>query len=144
MEEMMAIRPETSEFLHELERSSNRKLLFPNDLGQLLESARHHELMEAFDEAIFYAKFITRSTAVMKRIGSDGEGFDKLSAEVGTGIEKASNLLKSLSVKCSAEVASRHSSLFFSMNHEALENLMGLFADLTLVKNWVLDKKPLP
>jgi len=144
VEKMMAIRPETSEFLRELERSSNRKLVFPNDVGQLLESARHHGLMDAFDEAIFFAKFVTKSTTVMKRIGPDGEGFDKLSAEVGVGIEKASDLLKRLSAKCSAEIASRHSALFFSMNHEAVENLMGLFADLTLVKNWVVDKKPLP
>jgi hypothetical protein len=144
MGELMDLRTETSEFLRELESSSNRKLLFPGEVGELLDAARQHGLMEAFDESIFMAKFITKSTAVMNRIGPDGEGFDKLSAEVEAAIVKTVALLKDVSSKSADEVAKRHLALFFSMNRQAMENLMNLCADLTLVKNWVLDKKPLP
>jgi hypothetical protein len=140
----MALRPQTLEFIRELERSSNRKLFFPNDVGHLLEAARQHEKMEAFDDAIFLGKFVTKSAGVMKRIGPDGDGYDKLSLEVQTGIQKASSLLKSISGDCPDDVSQLQSTTFFAMNHEALERLMRLFADLALVKNWVLDKKPLP
>jgi hypothetical protein len=140
----MALRPQTLDFIRELERSSNRKLFFPNDVGHLLEATRQHQKMEAFEEAIFFAKFVTKSAGVMKRIGPDGDGYDKLSLEVQTGIQKASSLLKSISESCPDNVGQQQSTMFFAMSHEALERLMKLFADLALVKNWVLDKKPLP
>ena len=140
----MAVRPQTLDFIRELERSSNHKLFFPDDVGCLLEAARQHQKMEAFEEAIFLAKFITKSAGVMKRIGPDGDGYDKLSSEVQAGIQKASSLLRKISESCPDNVGQLQSTMFFVMSHEALERLMRLFADLTLVKNWVLDKKPLP
>jgi hypothetical protein len=140
----MAVRPQTLDFIRELERSSNHKLFFPNDVGHLLEAARQHKKMEPFEEAIFLAKFITKSSGVMKRIGPDGDGYDNLSSEVQAGIQKASSLLKRISESCPDDVGQLQSTMFFAMSHEALERLMRLFEDLTLVKNWVLDKKPLP
>jgi hypothetical protein len=140
----MAVRPQTLDFIRELERSSNHKLSFPDDVGHLVDAARQHENTEAFEEAIFLAKFITKSAAVMKRIGPDGDGYDKLSSEVQAGIQKASSLLKKISESCPDNVGQFHATMFFALSHEALERLMKLFADLTLVKNWVLDKKPLP
>jgi hypothetical protein len=140
----MDVKPRTLEFLRELERSSNQKLNFPKELAHLLDAARQHQKMDAFEEAIFLAKFITKSAAIMRRIGPDGEGFDKLSAEVESGIQKTSQLLSGISASCPDEAAKHQAVLFFSMSHETLDRLMKLFADLTLVKNWVLDKKPLP
>ena len=140
----MAVRPQTLDFIRELERSSNQKLFFPNDVGYLLEDARLHQKMEVFEEAIFLAKFITKSAGVMKRIGPDGDGYNKLSSDVQTAIQKASSLLKMISESCPDNVGHLQPTMFFAMSHEALERLMRLFADLTLVKNWVLDKKPLP
>lgn len=140
----MTVRPETLDFIRELERSANHALSFPDDVGHLLETARRHHTMEVFEEAVFLAKFITQSTGVMKRIGPDADGYDKLSSEVQAGIQKASSLLKRISESCPNNVVQRQSTMFFAMSHETLERLMRLFADLTLVKNWVLDKKPLP
>ena len=140
----MAVRPPTLDFIRELERSSNHKLHFPGDVGHLLDAARQDKKMKAFVDAIFLGKFITKSAGVMKRIGPDGDGYDKLSSEVQAGIQKASSLLKSISESCPDEVSQLQSTMFFAMSHEALERLMKLFADLALVKDWVLDKKPLP
>jgi hypothetical protein len=144
MDETMPVRPQTLDFIRELERSSNHKLFFPNDVGHLLETARQHQKMDAFEEAIFLSKFITKSAGVMKRIGPDGDGYDKLSSEVQTGMQKASSLLQSISEGCPDNVGQLQSTMFFAMSHEALERLMRLFADLALVKNWTLDRKPLP
>jgi len=140
----MAVRPQTLDFIRELERSSNQKLFFPDDVGYLLEASRLHQEMEVFEEAIFLAKFITKSAGVMKRIGPDGDGYDKLSSEVQTAIQKASSLLKKISESRPDNAGHLQHTMLFAMSHEALERLMRLFADLTLVKNWVLDKKPLP
>jgi hypothetical protein len=140
----MGVRQQTNDFIRELERSSNRKLFFPDDIGHLLDAARRDQKMEAFEEAIFLAKFITKSAEVMKRIGPDGDGYDKLSSEVEAGIQKASSLLKVVSQSCPHDMGQLQSTTFFSMSHESVERMMRLFADLTLIKNWVLDKKPLP
>jgi hypothetical protein len=140
----MDVRPQTRDFIRELERSSNHKLFFPSDVGQLLDAARRDQKMEVFEEAIFLAKFVTKSAGVMKRIGPDGDGYEKLSSEVEAGLQKASSLLKGVSQGCSDDVRQSQSTMFFAMSYEAVEQLMRLFADLTLVKNWVLDKKPLP
>jgi hypothetical protein len=140
----MPVRPQTLDFIRELEHSSHHKLSFPNDVGELIDAARRHQSMEILEEAIFLAKFITKSVGVMKRIGPDGDGYDKLASEVQAGIQKASTLLKTLSDRCPVDVAQIQFTEFFAMNHAALERLMKLFADLALVKNWVLDKKPLP
>jgi hypothetical protein len=144
MNGMSHVQLKMAEFLRELERSSNHKLSFPHEVGELLDSARAHHMMEAFEEAIFLAKFVTRSASVMKRIGPGGDGFDKLSSEVEASIGNAVTLLKSISATCPDDVSTAHTTAFFSTNHEALNRLMGLFSDLTLVKNWTLDKKPLP
>ena len=140
----MTVRPQTLDFIQELERSSNHELFFPNDVGHLIDAARQHQSMEVLEEAIFLAKFITKSAGVMKRIGPDGDGYDKLSSEVQAGIQKASSLLKKLSEHYPDNVGQLQSTMFFAMSHDALERLMRLFADFTLVKNWVVDKKPLP
>jgi hypothetical protein len=140
----MPLKPQTLDFMRQLERSSNRKLSFPDDVGNLLEAARQSQCMDAFEEAIFLAKFITKSAGVMQRIGPDGEGYDKLAAGVQTGIQKSSTLLQTISGHTPEGVRTKQSDSFFAINHEALERLMQLFADLTLVKNWMLDGKPLP
>ncbi len=140
----MPVRPQTLDFIRELERSSNHEMFFPTDVGHLLDDARQDEKMKAFEDAIFLGKFITKSAGVMKRIGPDGDGYDKLSSEVQVGIQKASSLLKGISESCPDDVGQLQSTMFFAMSHEALERLMRLFADLALVKDWVLDKKPLP
>lgn len=140
----MVVRSQTLEFIRELERASNQKLSFPGDVGHLIDAARQYQKIDAFEEAIFLAKFITKSAGVMKRIGPDGDGYHKLSSEVESGIRRASILLKEISEGCPDDVRQLQSTMFLAMNHEALERLMRLFADFTLVKNWVLDKKPLP
>ena len=140
----MAVRPQTLDFIRELERSSNHRLFFPNDVAHLLEAARQRNRMAAFEEAIFLAKFITKSAGIMRRIGPDGEGYDKLSSEVQTAIQNASSLLRGLSENAPEDVKRIQSESYFAMTHKSLERLMKLFSDLASVKNWVLDGKPLP
>ncbi|MEK6565960.1 MAG: hypothetical protein AABZ41_04560, partial [Bacteroidota bacterium] len=97
-----------------------------------------------FNDAIFHAKFVVKSQDVMKRIGPTGEGYDKLSTEFSASVEKASALLKTLVKEAPDEVKQQFVRMFFSMDQDSLSRLMRLFADLSWVKNWQVDGRPLP
>ena len=90
----MTLHVGTQEMLRELERAASRKLRYPEAIGALLDAARASGRMEAFLETAFLAKFVTKSLRIMKRIGVDGEGYDKLSAESESNLAKASSLLR--------------------------------------------------
>jgi hypothetical protein len=140
----MPLRPETLTFLQDLERFSKRKLHYREEVGLLLEVANQNGKLEEFDEAIFLAKFITKSMGVMKRIGVDGEGYDKLSAEFQVNIQKVSGILRNILEGAPQKAREDVASAFLSLTQGALENLVALLSDLAIVKNWVLDGKQLP
>jgi hypothetical protein len=140
----MQLRAETQNLLQEIEHSSDRTLNHRDEVGLLIEIALQHRLMEAFNEAIFLAKFVTKSMTVMKRIGDGGEGYDKLSAEFQFNVQKTSALLKQIAAKAPEDSRRNISHFFFSLTPEGLEHLMLLLSDLAIVKNWVLDGHKLP
>ena len=140
----MGLKTETSKFLRELEQYSDRTLNYPEEVGSLIEAARDHGKTGVLDEAIFLAKFITKSAGVMKRIGADGEGYGKLASEFHSNIQKVTALLKTVFELAPEDLRRQRISFFFSLTQESLEHLMLLLVDLTIVKNWVLDGKTLP
>ena len=140
----MALRAETLDFLRELERFADRSLKYPNDVGHLVEAAIRNREMERFNEAIFLAKFVTKSLGVMKRIGVDGDGYDNLSAEFQASLGKVTSLLKDIAEGAPEEVRRSQTALFFNLTQESLDRLMPLLSDLAIVKNWVLDGKHIP
>ena len=140
----MALRAETLDFLRDLERFADRSLKYPNDVGHLVEAAIRNRKMDAFDEAIFLAKFVTKSLGVMKRIGVDGDGYDKLSAEFQASLGKVASLLKDIGEGAPEDVRRSQTALFFNLTQESLDRLMPLLSDLAIVKNWVLDGKQIP
>ncbi|MBI3587106.1 MAG: hypothetical protein HY088_08260 [Ignavibacteriales bacterium] len=140
----MNIRPATAQFIKELEVASDRKLHYPQEIAQLIDLAHEGGKVEVLEDVVFHAKFLTKSFGVMKRIGMDGEGYDKLSAEFQTGMEKVTTLLKTIIKESPAEIKNYFVGMFFSLSHENLANLMKLLVDLAMIKNWMLDGKPLP
>jgi uncharacterized protein (UPF0147 family) len=140
----MALRAETLDFIRELERFSDRSLKYPNDIGYLVDAAVRNRKVATFNEAIFLAKFITKSLGVMKRIGVDGEGYDKLSDEFQENLRKVTSLLKDIVEGVPEEVRRSQTALFFNLTQESLDRLMSLLSDLAIVKNWVLDGKQIP
>ncbi|HAL55965.1 MAG TPA: hypothetical protein DCP63_05705 [Bacteroidetes bacterium] len=140
----MRIRPETAQFLRKLERSSKRKLHYPDEVGRLIDLSREINAPKAFEDAIFQAKFLAKSYVVMKRIGREGQGYDRLAMEFQSSLEKTMALLKVIVEKSPGEFRKRFEESFFSLEQDALSNLMKLLVDLSAVKNWMLDGKPLP
>lgn len=140
----MDARPETAQFIKELEVTFNRKLNYPQEIAQLIDLVHADGKVEVLHDVAFHAKFLTKSFGVMKRIGMDGEGYDKLSVEFQTGMEKVTTLLKTIIKESPVEIKNHFVGNFFSLSHDNLSNLMKLLADLTMIKNWSLDGKPLP
>lgn len=140
----MALRQETLEFIRALEVSANRKLHYPEVVGILVESVRVDKLRASVDELVFLAKFLTKSFGVMKRIGVDGEGYEKLSLEFKSNLEKVIALLRQCHEEGVGAAGPEQLSRFFSMTPQSLDDLMLLLSDLTLVKNWSLDGKKMP
>jgi hypothetical protein len=140
----MPLQADTLDLLNKLERSSRRGLNYPNEVGQILEAARQGHRTAQFEEAIFLAKFISKSFDVMNRIGTDGDGYDKLSAEFESNTQKLSSLLKEMLISAPDEIRQSQTALFLSLTQESLERLMHLMRDLTAVKNWVVDGNRLP
>jgi hypothetical protein len=135
---------QTQNLLREIERSSGRTLNYRDETGLFIEAALRNGLMPAFNEAIFLAKFVTKSAAVMKRIGADGEGYAVLAAEFQAGVEKASLLLKRIAETLTEEERRDISRCFFSLTPEGLEHLIVLLSDFTVIKNWMLDGHTFP
>ena len=140
----MALRSDTLELLRGLEKSSRKRLNYPNEVGQILEAAQNGRRTMQFEDAIFLAKFISSSFDVMSRIGVDGEGYEKLSAEFESNTQKLSSLIKEILIGARDEIRQNQTALFLSLTPESLERLMLLLRDLTAVKNWVVDGNRLP
>lgn len=140
----MVFSPETAKFVKELEAYSNRKLIYRDEVSQLLELARSTNRIQVFEDAVFLSKFITKALEVMKRIGPQGEGYDKMAGEFRESVEKANALIKTLVKDSSDEVKNHFSRKFFGMDQVGLTEFLGFLRDLAWVKNWMVDGKPLP
>jgi hypothetical protein len=140
----MALKKETHDILRSLERSANKKLRYPEVIGELVESAVKNGLTAKLLDAAFLAKFVTRSMGVMQRIGVNGDGYDKLREESEANLAKASSLVRSFVDHLPPESRLRNDALFFALSHDSMRRFVGLLEDLTVLKNWSLDGGKLP
>jgi hypothetical protein len=133
----MDLQSSTNQFVEDLQAHFGRKLTFPREVGLLLEQATQQGLGEVFRDAIFQAKFVTRTREVMNRIGKGGEGFDN-------SIEKSSALLKTIVKESPEDIKQQVVKEFFGLDQESFGNFLKLLEDLSWVKNFELDGRPLP
>ena len=80
----------------------------------------------------------------MQYIGYEAEGFEKLSTEFQAGVKRSMDLLKMLIGKAAEDVTQIYSGNFFAMDSESFDRLMKFYTDLSWIKNWQIDGKPLP
>jgi hypothetical protein len=142
--ETMEPRTQTIEFVKQLEAYSKRRLKHPKEVAWLLDLADERRLSQVFEDAIFHAKFATKTQEVMKRIGATGDGFDKLSSEFQASIERASTLLRTIVKESPEEVKQHFTGMFFGLDQQSFGNLMEFLADLSWAKNWEVDGNAFP
>jgi ABC-type multidrug transport system fused ATPase/permease subunit len=140
----MNVRPDIAEFVANLEAFGNRKMNYPMEVGEILQIAFQTGLINEFEELVFHAKFLTRAQDVMKHIGYEAEGFEKLSTEFQLGIQKSTDVLKMVVGRASEDVILKYSDTFFATETDCFVRLMKFYSDLSWIKNWQIDGKPLP
>jgi len=133
---------EMSIFLHELELSTGYQFIYPDAVSLILERACIENKTNIFDDLIFYAKFIVKTREVMNRIDQKAEGYEKLAAEIQTSIDHAIKLIRILieSTKQKEEFEKR----FFLIETQSFSRFIELLSDLSWIKNWHIDGKPMP
>lgn len=140
----MTICPDIVEFIANLEVFNKRKLNYPLEVSEILQITVQTGLTNEFEELIFQAKFLTQMQNVMKQVGNEAKGFEKLSTEFNSSIERSMDLLKILIGRAPVDVAQKYSYIFSLMETESFARLMKLYSDLSWIKNWHNDGKPLP
>jgi len=131
-----------STFLDELELSSGHQCTYPDAVSLILERAWIENKTKIFDDLIFHAKFIVKTREVMNRIGQKAEGYEKLASEIQTSVDYAIKLIRILIE--STEQKEEFEKQFFLIETESFSRFIKLLSDLSLIKNWQIDGKPLP
>jgi hypothetical protein len=140
----MTLRPDIVEFVADLEMFVKRKLNYPVEVGELLQIVVQTGLVGEFEDLIFQAKFLVRTQEIMKRIGPGMDGFEKLSTEFQSSVKKSINFLNMLVERAPSDVARKLTDMFIVMETDSFNRLMKLLSDLSWIKNWQVDGKPLP
>jgi hypothetical protein len=131
----------TQAILAELDALSSRRLTRRDDLGALLELAEHSGKHAALEELSFHAKFISRSYRIMKRIGRDGEGYDRLNSEFLNALERCRSLTRDVLGGAPRPIKERIENLYLELSPSSVEAMLALADDLSWYKNWLLDRR---
>jgi hypothetical protein len=137
----MQLSPSTIELLRSLDSMSGSRLRRRDDVGTLVELATRYGLSGTLEELVFLAKFISKSHTIMKRIGRDGEGYDRVSNEFTGSIQRAIELTRTLVQAAPDDVRSHFVARYLTLTAGGLEEFLALADDLRWYKNWLLDTK---
>jgi cation transport ATPase len=129
-------------FIHQLQISTRHSLSYPNELSCILALTFKEGKSQLFEDLIFHAKFIVKTQEVMNRIGPKADGFEKIASEFQSSVKHATELLGAMVE--SSDQKDDFEAKIFSFETDSFTRLMKLFSDLSWIKNWQIDGKPLP
>lgn len=132
-----------AEFLTALEADGKEPLSDREALTLLLQRASEG-MEQPFLDACFHAKFLVRSQEVMRRIGRGAEGFDQMAAEFQAGVERTMTLLRTIVKEAPAVPRDRFVQSTLRADGESFARFLTLCSDLSRIKNWEVDGRPLP
>jgi len=135
----MTISPEVSSLVAAIQDFSRNKLRRPADFAVLIDLAYAQKKKDVLGELSFLAKFVWNTYTVMKRIGRNEEGYDKLSFQFNENMEKASTLIRLIMKEGPADAKRDFTQAYFPMTPDAFQNLLDLLYDLSWLKNWEID-----
>ncbi|MFA6456278.1 MAG: hypothetical protein WCW40_05595 [Bacteroidota bacterium] len=137
----MILRQTTKTLLSTIQQSTGKTLQRSLDLGALIELSETHSLQNTLNDLAFSSKFIVKSFELMKRIGKDGNGYEKISEEFSAQVQKSQQVIKQILDHADAITKSHFAGSYLEMNTLTMENLMQLYHDLSLFKNYQLDQQ---
>jgi hypothetical protein len=135
----MHSRSSSDSLLALLERHAGKPFERREEMKTILDLAARHNRVEDLDRLSFLAKFIVRTHGIMRRIGREGEGYDRLSAEFGLNLESARALLMDFLRQAPEPVRTVIAERYCAMTPAALDEALVLFRDLARFKNWRID-----
>ena len=135
----MDIGPSTLQLLTSLDLLSGHKLTRRDDLAALIELATRGGELGVLEELSFHAKFVSRSSRMMKRIGKDADGYEKLLHECTASLDHSKELLRTLLAGAPHETRDHFASTYFPLTAEGFQNFQALLYDLSWYKNWLID-----
>jgi hypothetical protein len=131
----------TKSLLAHITEVSGNRMQRPLDVGRLIELAAQTNKQKELDDLAFFSKFLSKSFELMKRIGIENEGYEKLSGEFTADVEKSQALIRSLAEQAPKDVQAYFSVTYLTMNDNTMSNLMQLFYDLSWYKNYQIDSR---
>jgi hypothetical protein len=137
----MTLSHSTTALLAELDTASRGQLKRRDDLGALLDLGSHPDRTPALEDLAFRAKFLTKTLGIMRRIGPDGNGYERLESEFTSNMETARGHLRTLLAGADEPARTRMTGAYLAMTSAAMENLLALLGDLACYKNLLLDRK---
>lgn len=137
----MTLSQTTKELLSKISAASGNKLLRSMDLGVLIELSNQQQKQSVLEELAFSAKFLSKSFELMKRIGKEGDGYDKLETEFTVQVEKSRKAILQLLELADSMTKAHFTGTYLGMDTLALQNLMQLFHDLSWYKNYQIDSR---
>ena len=135
----MDIGPSILQLLTSLDLLSGHKLTRRDDLAALIELATRGGELGVLEELSFHAKFVSRSSRMMKRIGKDADGYEKLLHECTASLDHSKELLRALLIEAPHETHDHFASTYFALTTEGFQNFQALLHDLSWYKNWLID-----
>ncbi len=135
----MQFSPQTTILVDAVERHAQRPFAHRSEVALLIELAHKHNGLEMLDQLGFFAKFAHKTQGIMKRIGKDAEGYDKLSKEFADSVEKSKSLLQSLLAHADSGTSEKFQQKFLALTPAAFQNLLSFFHDLSWYKNYLID-----
>jgi len=137
----MDLSQETKTIIARINEMSGNTLQRSMDLARLIDLSRRFNRGHVLDDLAFLAKFLSKSFEIMKRIGKEGEGYDKLFSEFSVNVTKSQYLIASLIEGSSDDVAAYFTATYCSVGEKTMNNLMQLIHDLGWYKNYRIDTK---
>jgi hypothetical protein len=137
----MLISDNTDKFIDAVQQYSGNQLTHAADCALLVEAARLHSMEDAFADLCFTSKFMHKTFGVMKRIGSQGEGYDKLSEEFESNSVKAHALMQTIAERMPVDDRIRFTQTYLAMSGPSVQAMMALVRDLSWLKNYSIDSR---
>ena len=135
--------PEVKKILTELDRLSNNRLYFRNDLEILVKITQQSGKYELLEEISFHSKFSNGLLKLIQRKDSVIEEtfFLKASNEYKDGLQKVVKLLKDLLKEGNDFIRTIFKEKYLELNKQCLYNLNNLCSDLSYLKLYFNDLK---
>ena len=100
-----------------------------------------HDRWNILELLSFQAKFLARTFAIMRRIGIDGTGYDRLNHEFQAALDRVRAMVQDMLRGVTVVEGAQFADTYLAMSPDSLQNLLTLCEDLSWYKNWLIDRQ---